>query len=108
MNILFVLIPKEKVAYIYDHFTVRQALEKMEFHRYSSVPIINRQGKYIGTISEGDLLWFIKSEQLDFRKAEETPILSVPRKHDNYGIYVNTKIDDMYSCNPSKLYTSSR
>ncbi|NLD26919.1 MAG: CBS domain-containing protein [Acholeplasmataceae bacterium] len=96
MNILFALIPKEKVAYIYDYFTVRQVLEKMEYHRYSSIPIINRSGKYIGTISEGDLLWYIKNNHdLDFRKAEEIPILSVPRKHDNYGIYVNTKMDDL-------------
>ena len=96
MNILFFMTPKEKVAYIYDTYTIRQTLEKMEYHRYSSIPIINKEGKYVGTISEGDLLWYIKNHHnLDFKKAEEILITEVPRKHDNYGIYVNTKIDDL-------------
>lgn len=96
MNILFIMIPKEKVAYIYDNYTIRQTLEKMEFHRYSSIPMIDKDGKYVGTISEGDLLWYIKNHQeLDFKKAEEIPITEVPRKHDNYGIYIDTKIDDL-------------
>jgi CBS domain-containing protein len=90
------MIPKEKVAFIYDNYTIRQTLEKMEFHRYSSIPIIDKDGKYVGTISEGDLLWYIKNHQeLDFKKAEEIPITEVPRKHDNYGIYIDTKIDDL-------------
>jgi CBS domain containing-hemolysin-like protein len=96
MNILFIMIPKEKVAFIYDNYTIRQTLEKMEFHRYSSIPIIDKDGKYVGTMSEGDLLWYIKNHQeLDFKKAEEIPITKVPRKHDNYGIYIDTKIDDL-------------
>ena len=61
MNLLFFLTPKGKVAYIYDDFTLRQTLEKMEYHRYSAVPILTREGKYVGTITEGDLLWAIKT-----------------------------------------------
>ena len=60
MNILFFLTPKSEVAFIYDDQTLRQALEIMEHHRYSAVPIINKLGKYIGTITEGDMLWGIK------------------------------------------------
>ena len=39
MNILFFLRPKSEVAYIYDYHTLRQALEIMEYHKYSSVPM---------------------------------------------------------------------
>ena len=45
MNILFFLTPKCEVAYIYEDETLRQALEKMEYHKYSAVPIISRTGK---------------------------------------------------------------
>ena len=62
MNILFFLTPKIDVAYVYDCHTIRQALEKMEFHRYSSIPIINKYGKYIGTLTKGDLLWSLKND----------------------------------------------
>ena len=60
MNILFFLKPKSELAYIYDYHTLRQAMEIMEYHKYSSVPIIDREGKYIGTNTRGDLLWGLK------------------------------------------------
>ena len=60
MNILFFLKPKSELAYIKDYHTLRQALEIMEYHKYASVPIIDKEGKYVGTITEGDLLWGLK------------------------------------------------
>ena len=61
MNILFFLTPKSEVAYVHDTDTLRQVLEKMEHSRYSAVPVIGKKdGRYIGTLTEGDLLWYIK------------------------------------------------
>ena len=60
MNILFFLTPKSDVAYIYEDETLRQTVEKMEHRKFSCIPILNKEGKYTGTISEGDLLWGIK------------------------------------------------
>ena len=56
MNILFFLTPKEKVSHIFNDDTLRQVVEKMEFHGYSAIPLLDKEGKYIGTITEGDLL----------------------------------------------------
>ena len=56
-NILFFLLPKAMCAYLYDDYTVRQALEKMEAAGYQALPILNRRGEYRGTLTEGDLLW---------------------------------------------------
>ena len=39
MNVLFSLTPKSEVAYLYDDYSLRQALEKMEHYRYSAVPV---------------------------------------------------------------------
>ena len=61
MNILFFLKPKNDVAYIYDYCTLRQVLETMEFHKYASIPMLNKEGEYVGTMTEGDLLWGIKN-----------------------------------------------
>ena len=55
MNILFFLTPKVDVAYIYDTFSLRQVLEKMEYHKYSCIPVINEKGEYEQTVIEGDL-----------------------------------------------------
>ncbi|MFR1785980.1 MAG: CBS domain-containing protein [Ruthenibacterium lactatiformans] len=81
MNLLFFLTPKAEVAYLYDDFTLRQAIEKMEYHRYSSIPILNRKGEYVGTITEGDILWAVKRNyNLNLQDAEDMPIMSIPRK----------------------------
>ena len=98
MNILFFLTPKSEVAYIYEDYTMRQALEKMEYHRYSSIPIINKDGKYVGTITEGDLLWTIKNElSLDLRAIEDIPITDVKRRKDNRPVSIDANIEDLIS-----------
>lgn len=96
MNILFYLVPKSDVMYLYDDYTLRQALEKMEYHRYSAVPIITRAGTYVGTLTEGDILWEIKDKHnLALREAEEIPIRALKRKRDNQPVNVNCNIEDL-------------
>ena len=57
MNIAYFLLPKNRAAFLYDDCTFRQGLEKMRHHGYKVIPVIARDGRYIGTISEGDFLW---------------------------------------------------
>ena len=57
VNIAYFLQPKSRVAYLYDDYTFRQGLEKMRHHGYTAIPVISRNGQYIGTVSEGDFLW---------------------------------------------------
>lgn len=95
MNILFFLTPKQDVAYIYDDFTLRQALEKMEHHRYSSVPMLNRKGEYVGTITEGDLLWNIKNQHFKLEDAEDIPISAIQRKRDYVPVTVTTQMHEL-------------
>jgi CBS domain-containing protein len=95
-NIPIFLTPKSEVAYIYDDYTMRQTLEKMEYHRYSSIPIINKKGEYVGTMTEGDLLWSIKNDfDLNLKSLEDICISSVRRKMDNKPISVNANIEDL-------------
>ena len=97
MNILFFLTPKSEVAHVFDDETLRQVLETMEHHRYSAVPMINRKGKYVGTITEGDLLWSIKSQNnLSLREAEHIPISSVKRKFCNKPVDINATMEDLF------------
>jgi len=57
VNIAYLLTPKHRVAFLYDDNTMRQGLEKLRHHGRSAVPVINRRGQYVGTVSEGDFLW---------------------------------------------------
>ena len=96
MNILFFLTPKSDVAYIYDSYSLRQVLEKMEYHRYSCIPIIGENGKYVGTITEGDLLWGLKNRgDLNLKAAEETPITSFKRRANYTPVRVDSDMEDL-------------
>lgn len=95
VNILFFLLPKNNVEYVYDNYSIRQVLEKMDFHRYSAIPIISKDGKYVGTISEGDILMFIKHQPDTFDKLANINILSVPRYRDTTSIKIDKNMDDL-------------
>lgn len=101
MNILFFLTPKSEVAFIYEDYTFRQTLEKMEHHKYSSIPILTRDGKYVGTITEGDLLWTLKDnfqeKTLDFKVLEDMPISTIKRRKDNKPVSVEANIENLIS-----------
>ena len=96
MNILFFLTPKEDVAYVYDYCTLRQVLETMEHHKYASIPMINREGKYVGNITEGDLLWGIKNiKNLNLKRAEHIFISDFPRKKDYETVRAESEMKDL-------------
>lgn len=96
MNILFYLVPKSEVMYLYDDYSLRQAMEKMEYHKYSAVPIINRAGNYVGTLTEGDILWELKDRKLsNLHEAEEIMLRHTNRKRDNEPVNVNCNIEDL-------------
>ena len=63
MNIAFFLKPKHEVAFLYEDQSLRQGLEKMRHHGYAAIPVITRESKYIGTVSEGDFLRYLLHEE---------------------------------------------
>ena len=96
MNILFFLEPKSELAYIYDYHTLRQALEIMEYHKYSSVPILNREGKYVGSITEGDVLWSLKKLNiLSIKDAEDISIMKIERRLDYQCVTAESNMEDL-------------
>ena len=96
MNILFFLKPKSEVAYVYDYGTLRQVLETMEYHKYASIPMLNKAGEYVGTITEGDLLWGIKRyTNLNLKEAENIFIQDFPRKADYEAVSADSDMEDL-------------
>ena len=95
-NILFFLMPKAMCAYVYDDYTIRQALEKMESAGYAALPILNKRGEYRGTLTEGDLLWALKNScYMDMRQAEARRIMEIDRRKDNIPVRVTTSMQDL-------------
>jgi len=98
MNVAFSLIPKKDVVYLKENATMRQALEKMEYHSYTAVPLINSEGKYIGTITEGDLLWKLKNTpNLTFQNTEDIFLSDVEQHVQNLPVTISAQIEDLIS-----------
>ncbi|MDY4693863.1 MAG: CBS domain-containing protein [Blautia sp.] len=96
MNILFFLTPKSDVAYIFENETLRQTLEKMEHRKFSCIPLLTIDGKYKGSISEGDLLWGMKSLNVpDLKSTENISIMSIPRRADYKAVHADSNMEDL-------------
>lgn len=105
MNIAFFLLPKQEVVCLPHDATLRQALERMEYHRYSAVPIINDEGVYIGTVTEGDLLWFMKSRpHVTFETANKVKLSEVPLRVNNKTVNIDANMDDLISLAKAQNY----
>jgi len=98
MNVAFFLIPKKDVVHLNENATMRQALERMEYHSYSAVPVINDEGQYVGTITEGDLLWKLKNTPgLTFQNTEDIFLSDVEQHVQNLPITIEAEMEDLIS-----------
>ena len=80
MDIFLFFTPKSGTHFLYEDCTVRQALEKFDVHKFSVVPLIGRDGHYITSVSEGDILRYIKnSAGFDLKAAENTPVAQIEK-----------------------------
>jgi len=95
-NVLFFLRPKIKVAYVYSHNTLRQALEKMKAHGYTSIPVLDNEGRYVGSVTEGDFLWKLTAEHALNSKAQERfCIKDIMRSDFQPPVNINAALDDL-------------
>ena len=98
MNVAFFLMPKKEVVYLSSNCTMRQALEKMEYHRHTAIPLVDQAGKYAGTITEGDLLWKMKNTPgLKFEGTEKMPISEIQRRMNNTPVRIDAQVEDLIS-----------
>jgi len=98
MNILFFLTPKNDVAFIYSDANLREAIDLMEAHGYSALPILTKQGRYAGTLTEGDLLWGMKKyTNLNLKEAEHIFIHDFERKADYIAVAADSDMKDLIS-----------
>ncbi|MBO6229870.1 MAG: CBS domain-containing protein [Ruminiclostridium sp.] len=94
MNLLFLLHPKDEIIYISSEATVRQGLEKMKAHGYTAIPVINGNGEYIGTVSEGDFLWSLCEEQ-SVKALEKLSVSDIIRTKRDRAVTVSADMNEL-------------
>ena len=94
MNFLMLLKPKDTVQYLRESNTLRQGIEKMRAHGYTAIPVISDDGQYVGTVSEGDFLYFILDQRDNSIKTKEQHhIRDILRPNFNPAVRINVSMD---------------
>ena len=71
---------KKDVIFFYDHLNVEEGLKLMREHGFTAMPVIDSKGRYIGTINEGDFLWyFIDHPDISYEETRNTLIKDLIR-----------------------------
>jgi len=105
MNIAFFLTPKREIVFETIDATMRQVLEKMEFHRYTAIPLVDKDGKYVGAITEGDLLWKLKNTfGLTINNSNKILIKDVHRNMQSKTVSIDADIEDLISLAKSQNF----
>ncbi len=96
MNIFSFMIPKSLVICVDSDNTVRQALEKMKFHRYVAVPVLDSDGVYVGTLRNDDIFkYFHDNGKFDYKSAERDKVTSIIDSGYAKPLYHNATIEEM-------------
>ncbi|MFC4809659.1 CBS domain-containing protein [Paenibacillus sp. GCM10023250] len=96
MDIQSFLYPKHEVAYLTTSSTMKDALDKLEACQYTAIPILDENGLYFGTLSEGDLLWKMKATPgLTFETLHEIPLAAIKKRMKIECVTIGADLDDM-------------
>ncbi|REK76407.1 CBS domain-containing protein [Paenibacillus paeoniae] len=96
MQISDFLFPKNKVAYIHSTDHLQAALEILEKTQYTAIPVIDGDGKYVFTLSEGDLLWKMKyTEGIGFHNLDSVKVHEIKCRTHNECVSINADFEDM-------------
>jgi CBS domain-containing protein len=82
MNILHFLKPVYDVVLVYDDQPLDEALAVLTKHRYTSIPVISKDQRYVGTLTEGDILHFIIEDVKCYDRLNGFKVSDVKRHRD--------------------------
>jgi len=96
MNVLMLLKPKKDVAYIHENSTIRQGLTKMRTHGYSAIPVLDEEGRYVGSVSDADFLWhLVDMGNASLKDQEKYYVRDLMRKDFSPAVKINVTMDEL-------------
>lgn len=96
MNVLFFLTPKASCAFIDSDDTIREAMGRMEASGYSALPVLSKDGRFCGTLTEGDLLWAMKNVcNFDLKESQRHGIAEIQTRRQLSPVTVEAHIEDL-------------
>ena len=97
MNIFRFIIPKSLVEYTTADSTVRQGFEKMRFHRYVAIPVLDGDGKYVGMLRNDDILeFFLGESSFDVKTAEKKMVGDIIDPSYSRPLYHHSTVEELF------------
>lgn len=97
MNPAMLLLHKSQVDYLVSDCTLRQAIEKFKAHGFTAVPLISKDGAYLGTIRDKDFLMYILgANTADLRTMEDVSILEILSPDFNPPVQIDTDMETVF------------
>lgn len=93
MNLFYLLKPKSTVCYVEKGDLLRDGLEKIRESGFTAIPVIDDSGEYIGTVSEGDFLWFLL--QYGAHCQDEYRIVDIVNEERNLAVRTDTTMEGL-------------
>jgi len=98
MHIAFFLIPKREVVFVTPRMTLGRAFELMQEHKYNAVPVVDDDGRYAGTFSEGDVLRYLEGHAGHPFESVHTIRVGDVRWHKSHtAVRIDARIEDLIS-----------
>ena len=96
MNALRFVIPKSFVEYVTADATLRQAVEKMRYHRYVAIPVLDGEGKYVGALRNDDVLKYILDKgSFNARELEAVSVTEVMERSADSVVYHDASVEEL-------------
>lgn len=96
MNALNFLKHKSEVVFLYEDYSMKRAMDEFRVSGYTSLPILARDGRYVGSITEGDFLRFLlRYDLIDMAETEQLEVRELPRRSNNLPIMVDARMEDL-------------
>ena len=96
MNLMMFMIPKSMVEYVTVDSTVRQGIEKMRYHRYAAIPVLDKDGVYVGTLRNDDILnYFLSTGSAVTKDAEGVFVVEIIGENRVKPVYHTASLADV-------------
>jgi CBS-domain-containing membrane protein len=94
MKITQFLTPITKVQWLSATDTVGDAFDHMETYEVTAAPVLDWDGRYLGTVTEADLRRHVE-RWVDRARALHTPLADVERRSTNPAVAVESDVSSM-------------
>lgn len=86
------------VAYLYDDYSLRKGLSRMKECGYTALPVLSREGKFLGVVSEGDFLWYLADRALRVELLGDAKIKDIMQTDRTKAMPVTTSMEELLQC----------